>query len=174
MRIALTAFILALLSFSCVRNNGEAGNRQEVLAVDSSGSGLPEQVYVTDPLQKKILSVPDTLYEGDTLRINFKTPHPRDFAIVAPDGHFFYVVHSQNDTLMPSLMDPEEFERTTVLEIITDKTKVSPYDVAINHNTLLFTRTGRYELRLSEQLCTDDGTPMETETVFYLDRPRKR
>lgn len=178
MRTIILTTVFVLILSACSTNSGNQNdaltNKPNEISVDSFDSGLPEQEYVTDPDQKSILSVTDTIYKGDTLKIHFKTPHPTDFAIISPDDNFFFVINSDNDSLMPSLMNPEEFKYLDLLEIITDKTKVSPYDRRINHNTIIFTKTGKYKLSLSEVLCTDDGTPFETKSVFYIDKPRKK
>lgn len=168
----------ALMLLACSTDDHQKTNDQKIktdtIAVDSSDVEFTEMQYITDPALKRIIAADDTIYKGDTLRIQFKTPHPRDFAIVSPDGRFLFVINPNKDSLMPSLMDPEKFEKTNLLEIITDKTKVSPFDASINHNTIIFTKTGKYELRLSEVLCMDDGTPLETNSVYYIDAPRKR
>ena len=45
----------------------------------------------------------------------------------------------------------------------------------IRNRPLEFTQkdVGRYEIRLSENLETDDGTPVEIATVYYFDKPGK-
>jgi hypothetical protein len=176
MRIILLIPALVLILVACSTNSEQQkdkpADKLNEISVDSFDSGLPEQEYITEPDKKRIVSATDTLYKGDTLKIQFKTPHPRDFAIISPDDDFFFVVNSNNDTHMPSLMDPDKFENIDLLEIVTDKTKVSPYDTRINHNTIIFTKTGKYQLRLSEVLCTDDGTPLEMDSVYYIDNPR--
>ncbi|MEZ4789878.1 MAG: hypothetical protein R2811_07660 [Flavobacteriales bacterium] len=132
-------------------------------------SGLPEPQFITEPAEKKIISITDTLHKGDTLKIRFRTPHPRDFAITTPDDKFFFVVYGSNDTTMPSLVDWLEFETMDYLEIITDQTTANPWDAREIKSKIIFTTTGQYEIRLSENLETDDGTPVELERVYYMD-----
>jgi len=164
----LTVFVLLA---SCSNDT-----RQDSVPVDTTEyfdeSGLPAPQFVTDPDEKRILSITDTLYKGDTLRIKFKTPHPRDFAITTPDDKFFFVVYGGNDTTMPSLVDWTEFENMDFLEIITNQTTANPWDVRESKNKLIFTTTGQYEIRLSENLETDDGTPVEIERVYYNDNKK--
>ncbi|MBW8050362.1 MAG: hypothetical protein FVQ77_08510 [Cytophagales bacterium] len=136
-------------------------------------SDLPEPQFVTDPDEKKIVSITDTLYKSDTLKIKFKTPHSRDFAITTPDDKFFFVVYWGNDTTNPSLVDWTEFENLDYLEIITDQTTANPWDAREPKNKLIFNITGQYEILLSENLETDDGTPVEVERVYYYDKKNK-
>jgi hypothetical protein len=70
-------------------------------------------------------------------------------------------------------VDWHAFANMDHLEIITDKTKVNPWDARIKGNQLVFTKTGTYEIRLSENLETDDGTPVEIEDVYYIDEEKK-
>lgn len=145
--------------------------KQEIETIDTieliDESGLPEPYFVTDSNEKKIIAITDTLYKGDTLKIKFNTPHPRDFAITTPDGKFFFVIYGGNDTTKPSLIDWLEFEKIEYLEIITDQTTANPWDAREPENKIIFTKTGEYEILLSENLETDNGTPVEIERVYY-------
>jgi hypothetical protein len=165
----LTSIILLT---SCGNNKNE-NNKDIIDETDyMAESGLPEPQFVTNLDEKKIFSINDTLYKGDTLKIKFKTPHPKDFAIRTPDDKVFFVVYGGNDPAMPSLVDWVEFENLDYLEIITDKTKANPWDAREHENKLIFTTTGQYEILLSENLETDDGTPIEAETVYYFDKKK--
>jgi hypothetical protein len=158
---------------SCSTSNHEhkESNDQSTIAVEPPT--LPEAPFMTDPSEKQILSITDTLFKGDTLSIKFKTPHFKDLAIATPDDKFFFVVSANNDPAQPSLVDWDTFAHLANLEIITDRTKANPWDARIKENQLIFTKTGRYEIRLSENLETDDGTPVEIATVYYFDKPGK-
>src|SRR5688572_20430146 len=91
---------------------------------DTFDSGLPAPQYVTDVKKMQILSITDTLYRGDTLKIKFKTPHYQDLGIRTPDDKFFFAVFSGLDSGKPSLVDYSAFAEIDQLEIITDKTKL--------------------------------------------------
>jgi hypothetical protein len=143
-------------------------NQQDSLA----GQAIYEEKYVTDTDQNYIISYPDTLYLGDTLKMEFKTPHPKDFAITTPDKKFFFVIYAFNDTTKPSLYDWNEFANMRSIEIATDKTKANNWDARVTENQIIFNRTGVYEIRLSENLETDDGTPVETIKIYYVHEKR--
>jgi len=166
--------LLLLIIFSC----SEKGTIEKVsideTQIDTTETGIPEPQFITDPTEKAILSIQDTLFLGDTLKIQFKTPHTKDLAIVDPDDNFFFVVYSQNDTLMPSLADWDKFETMNEISIVTDKTKVNPWNAKFHSNQIVFTKTGKYEVLLSENLETDNGTPVEKEIVYYYHRPRTK
>lgn len=134
--------------------------------------GLPKPNFV-NPQNKKILSITDdTLYKGDTLKINFKIPHSKDLGIKSPTDKFFFVVYSGNDTLMPSLVNWNEFKNHTYIEIITDKTKANPWDARETENKIIFNSTGVYKILLGENLESDDGTPIEIENIYYFDKTK--
>jgi len=155
---------------ACTRNAGKEGDGAED-SVDSltadDDSGLPEPQYVTNPDEKHILSITDTLYFGDTLKIKFKTPHPKDLGIITPSGKFYFLIYMGSDPKKPSLVDSWAFEKMDYLEIVTDKTEANPWDASEQANKLIFSELGLYEVRLSENLETDDGTPVEVEQVYY-------
>lgn len=158
---------------SCSTSNQEHQESKDQSAIAVDPPTLPEAPFVTDPSEKQILSITDTLFKGDTLSIKFKTPHFKDLAIITPEDKFFFVVYALHDPAQPSLVDWNTFAHLDHLEIITDKTKANPWDARIKKNQLIFTKTGRYEIRLSENLETDDGTPVELATVYYFDKPVK-
>lgn len=129
---------------------------------------------MTDTAEKSIISFQDTLYYGDTLKIKFKTPHPTDFAITTPNDGFFFVVYDGNDSTMPSLVDSEKFRTMSYLEIVTNETKANPWNRQFSENQIIFSTSGKYELRLSNNLETDDGTPVESEIIIYFDKPKAK
>ncbi len=175
--LLLILVILSSALASCnTGTSGKQGNQTplKVEAAEPDEYALPERQYITDPAEKKILSICDTLYIGDTLKIKFKAPHASDFGIVTPNGRFFFVVYGGNDTTKPSLVDYLEFANLEYLEMVTDRIKANPWDVRINENQLVFTVSGKYLIQLSETLDTDDGTPVEEEEVYYFDKPRER
>jgi hypothetical protein len=101
-------------------------------------------------------------------------PHGGDLAVRAPDGTDFFVVYQAHDegTGAAPLMDPDEFIKVGQLELITDKTKARPWVYGRDKNELIFTRSGWYSVRLSENLQTDDGTPVYQCRVYYSHKPR--
>ena len=136
--------------------------------------GISEPQIITDTSIMQITSINDTLYKGDTLTINFKVPHYKDLAIRTPKDTLFFVVYSNSDNGQPSLVDWDKFANQKALQIITNKTKANAWYASIKTNQLIFKETGNYQINLSENLETDDGTPVEIKNVYYIDRPRKK
>lgn len=162
----LLIYLLFIGLFSCI-----SGNNTEIENLETDT--LPAQQLIIEKNEKKILWVSDTLYKGDILKIKFKTPHAKDLGITTPDGKFFFVIYGGEDISKPSLMDWNKFANRDYLEIITNKTRANPWDANIAGNQIIFTKTGKYKIQLSENLETDDGTPVEMETVYYIHEIRK-
>jgi hypothetical protein len=110
-----------------------------------------------------------TLSKGDTLSLKFQRPHGGDLAIRDPDSKLFFLVYAFSNAEKPSLVDWNKFKQMTEIKIITDKTKAAPWVDSIKTNQLIFSKPGLYEVQLSENLETDDGTPVEYRSVFYKD-----
>ena len=122
----------------------------------------------------KLKCSPQKLFRGDILLLDMLTPHGGNLAVRTPDGTDFFVVydpHEESAAARP-LIDPEEFMKLAQLKLVTDKTKAKPWVYGRDKNELIFTRTGWYAVRLSENLETDDGTPVYQCRVYYLHRSR--
>jgi hypothetical protein len=178
--------LLSLIYFSCSTKPNKALNKETLLMNDSiqkqkgndsvvidEETGIVKPQIVTDSNKMQIISLTDTLYKGDTLRINFKVPHYKDLGIITPSENFFFVVYAYTEKDEPSLVDWNEFENQRNIEIITDKTKANPWNAQIKENKIIFRETGVYKIQLSENLETDDGTPIEVRSVYYINRKRK-
>lgn len=166
------------LSFPMGCGNGQQPEKDNntVVATDTiGGDGLPAPQYITDPKQKNIIGINDTLYSGDTLVIHFKTPHQGELGINDPDGNFFFVVYEFSmdsaNRVFP-FMRSDTFKNVSLFHFITDKDKADPWNKAFDENQPVFTKTGSYTITLSETLDTDDGTPVEEEHVFYYNKKR--
>lgn len=122
----------------------------------------------------KLKCSPQKLFKGETLSLDMTTPHGGDLAVRAPDGTDFLVVfepHDEGPNAQP-LMEAEKFMKLGQLKLVTDQTKARPWEYGRDKNELIFTRTGWYQVRLSENLLSDDGTPLYSCRVHYTNRPR--
>jgi len=146
---------------------------KDTIEMDDEETGISEPQYITDTKEMQILTLNDTLYKGDTLEMKFKVPHSKDLAITTPDDNFFFIVYAQSEVEKPSLVEWNTFATMDYLEVVTDKTKANLWDARVKENRIIFTKTGKYEIRLSENLETDDGTPVELKTVYYIHKRRK-
>ena len=110
---------------------------------------------------------PTRLWLGDTLTLNMSVPHGRDLAILGPDGKFFWL-RSWEPNDEATTANWYAFEKLRQLKIVTTEAKgrVSTDDEPI------FAKTGWYKIRVSYNLETDDGTPVNQCKVYYTHRRR--
>ncbi|HEX5702448.1 MAG TPA: hypothetical protein VFX97_04465 [Pyrinomonadaceae bacterium] len=110
---------------------------------------------------------PGRLYLGDTLTLNMSVPHGRDLAILGPDNKFFWL-RSWEPNDEAATASWYAFEKMKLLKIVTAEAngRVSTDDEPI------FTKTGWYRIRVSYNLETDDGTPVNECRVYYTHRRR--
>ena len=123
----------------------------------------------------KLRCSPLKLFRGDTLTLDMTTPHGGDLVVRAPDGTDFFVIYSP-DEVGPGtrpLMDQERFVRLGQLKLVTDETKARPWEYGREKNELIFTKTGWYEVRLSENLMSDDESPLYACRIYYVHRSRR-
>lgn len=173
--------IVLFLNNACNNETYEAADSSKPLVAKaktdslieaSIENNLPAQEFSTDLSDKSILSLQDTLYLGDTLTIKFKVPHPKDLAILDPDGNFFFLVYAGSQDGLKPLIDYETFGTLDKLDIVPSETKANPWNASIHENRIVFAKAGSYEIRLSENLETDDGTPIESVRVYYTAKSR--
>lgn len=183
---SLIFFFIMFLS-SCSTNSEEGITKQSISTkdtiinnqlaqdtfVDDDEFGISEPQLVSDSSQMQILNLTDTLYKGDTLKIKFKVPHFKDLAITTPKNKFYFVVYNQSEEEQPSLVDWNGFANRKTIQIITDQTKANSWDTNIKTNQIIFNETGTYQVLLSENLETDDGTQIEIKNVYYINKYRK-
>jgi hypothetical protein len=124
-------------------------------------------------LDERITCSPRRLYRGETLVLNMTVPHGGDLAIVGPKRSFSFIVFepSENSKQQP-LINREKFETMAQLKLATDKVREMMWAADERPNRLIFTRTGWYEVWLSANLETDDGTPVAKCRVYYIHRRR--
>ena len=110
---------------------------------------------------------PRRLWLGDTLTLNMSVPHGRDLAILGPGNKFFWL-RSWEPNDEATTASWYAFEKLRQLKIVTKEAKgrVSTDDEPI------FTKTGWYRVRVSYNLETDDGTPVNECRVYYTHRRR--
>ena len=110
---------------------------------------------------------PRNLWRGDTLTLNMSVPHGRDLAILDPDNKFFWL-RSWEPNDEATTASWYAFEKMKQFKIVTTEAKgrVSTDDEPI------FTKTGWYRIRVSYNMETDDGTPVNQCRVYYTHRRR--
>ncbi len=145
----------------------DSSRKDSLPDADYDDEGVIPPEFITDPSEKSILSINDTLYLDDTLKIRFKVPHPKDLAITGPDDKFFFLVYASYGSELPPLIDYNAFATMDILYIFPEKTKANPWLADVQEYKRIFTKPGLYRIQLSENLETDDGTPVEYEEVYY-------
>ena len=110
---------------------------------------------------------PRKLRRGGTLVLTMSAPHGRDLAIISPDDRFSWL-RSWEPQDGEATARWYAFEKVRRLELsaaeVTGK-------ASHHNNELIFTKTGWYRVRLSDNLETDDGTPFYECKVYYVHKP---
>lgn len=154
MKLVLSALLLTVLT--------------PLTGVNALGQHTKPQPSARDMTRKVSLRCsPRNLWLGDTLTLNMSVPHGRDLAILGPGNKFFWLRSWEpNDEATTAKW--YAFEKIRQLKIVTTEAKgrVSTDD------ELIFTKTGWYRIRVSYNLETDDGTPVNECRVYYAHRRR--
>jgi hypothetical protein len=125
--------------------------------------------------KSRLSCAPRKLFRGDSLRLTMSVPHGGDLAIIAPGGDYFLLSFRQPDKTdaRQSLFDWEAFKSRRQLTLDTARLKTKPYIAGRDEPEPVFTKTGWYRVRLSENLATDDGTPVSECRVYYVNAKRR-
>jgi hypothetical protein len=122
------------------------------------GAALPES-DVGDASSEKMTCTPNPLRIGDVLKIGLPGGHGGDFAIVAPDGEYYFLAFSQPDPSSPlqPVIETEAFRAMTGTELHTGEARGIPWSVegAVTAEPI-FTGPGTYILLVSAALETED------------------
>ena len=158
---SLTLFLIIFLAGV----KGSAQEEQRLFSILEPGSRNVN-------LNEKITCSPRKLYRGDTLVITMSIPHGGDLAIMGPDRSFSFIVYYQPDknSKQQPLIRREKFETMAQLKLATDQIREMMWAEDEKPNRLIFTKTGWYEVWLSANLETDDGTPVAKCRVYYVNK----
>jgi hypothetical protein len=138
-------------------------------AVDAFAQDVKPQPSDRDLARRVSLRCsPRKLWLGDTLTLSMSVPHGRDLAILSPGDKFFWL-RSWEPNDRQATAQWYAFEKVRQLKLATGKAKGSIND----GDELIFTRTGWYSIRISYNLETDDGTPVNECKVYYVHRRRQ-
>ena len=111
---------------------------------------------------------PRKLWLGNTLKINMSVPHGRDLAILSPDDTFFWL-RSWEPNDREATAQWYAFEKVGQLKLVAGEAKGN----ISNGQELIFTKAGWYSIRISYNLETDDGTPVNQCKVYYVHRRKQ-
>lgn len=136
--------------------------------IDAFAQDVKPQPSTGDVTRKVSLRCsPRKLWRGDTLTLNMSVPHGRDLAIIGPGNKFFWL-RSWEPNNRETTAQWFAFEKVGQLKLVTDEARGS----VSNGAELIFTKTGWYSIRISYNLETDDGTPVNECKVYYVHRRR--
>jgi hypothetical protein len=109
------------------------------------------------------------LYKGETLHLHFTLPHPQFLGVIDPDGHFFYVVFPEENSVgqLKPFVSSDQFETLNTLKIKTTTFKADPYTYGIMENKKVFTKSGTYRFLLGDNLHVDDESAVTVLEVKY-------
>lgn len=143
-------------------------------------TGLAIAVFASScqprPLQAGGLEcIPSALTEGDTLILKMPLPHGRELAAISPSGEYFMIVYHRIDLRSPlrPVMPSDEFTRLSEFRIDSKDFKAHPWREGANVYQKLFTISGKYQFLISDNLETDDGTPVLKCTINYQESKSK-
>jgi TonB family protein len=114
---------------------------------------------------------PRELFRGDTLRLEMSVPHGRDLAVIGP-GDDYYFLKSWEPEDKEATADWFAFERQPTFDLPTLTTVGEWVGAGDPRWERVFNKAGWYEVRISYNLETDDGTPFQTCRVHYTDGER--
>jgi len=117
----------------------------------------------------------DTVFYQEDLHLNFSDSHGSCLGVIAPDGHFFYVVfpdQPEYGKLRP-LVSSKIFLSLNTLTINTKNLKCDPYIYQVYENKLVFTQSGTYRFLLGDNLHVDDESLLTMLNITYchFERP---
>ncbi len=109
------------------------------------------------------------LFKGESLQLQFATPHGSRLGIIDPSGNFFYVVFPSENASgdLKPLMDSKKFLKATALKINTKTLKADPYTYGVLKNKPVFTQSGTYSFVLGDNLHAHDAQSLTILKVEY-------
>ena len=135
---------------------------------------LPSRAWQGLQNDSALTCSPDTLYQGDTLRLHMATPHGGQLAVIDPDRTYFFVVYQRPSPEKPSLIPTDEFATRDSLLIATAGTRAAPWVYGRDQNELIFTKPGQYTALLAHNLETDNPQyPLYRCVVTYVAERRR-
>jgi TonB family protein len=140
-------------------------------AVTASAQIKPQPSEADARRRVRLVCSPRELFRGDALRLEMTIPHGRDLAVVGPGDDYYFLKYWDPED-KEATADWFAFERQPALDLPTLTTAGEWSGVGDPRWERVFSRTGWYEVRLSYNLETDDGTPFQICRVHYTDRER--
>jgi len=186
MKIGLSLITTFLILTGCSEKNKNADNsnaQDTIVKVELTAPPITELPPALPPLpdlesekhlkprDKKIISVSDTIYFNDTLKIKLKPDHGHKLGILTPENKYFFIIYDYYDGVSPKFVDSEDFPDVESLEIIPKITKALWWGQKTNKNENVFTSSGSYKIVMDNH---DDDWPVETARFYYSNTERTK
>lgn len=112
------------------------------------------------------------LLKGDKLTIILPQPHPKELAIKAPDGRWFYL-QVENEGSGEMLMPGKQFAALGKLDLDTRMLEARYWDDGKAMHGKVFTRSGDYLIYMADNLETEpENTLSFASIIHYTDTER--
>ena len=110
------------------------------------------------PESKNMICTPDELEPGTEMTVVLPKTHGSDFAVIAPNGTFYFISFEQPDSASPiqPIFPADVFRGMTTLAIKVDDTRGVEWKQGGAERALIFRKSGKYRLVVSDNLETED------------------
>lgn len=107
-----------------------------------------------------------SLYKGDKLSITMPQPHPKELAIRAPDGRWFYL-HIENEGAEEMLMSSKQFAALQKLDLDTRQLEARYWSDGKAMYGQVFTQTGDYLIYMADNLETEQENTLSFASIIH-------
>ena len=141
---------------------------EQSTAVVPAQVSKPQRSRAEQRRRVRLNCAPRRLRHGDTLTLTMSVPHGRDLAIFSPDNRIFWIKRWEPDDRKITT-EWYAFENVRRLRL---PTHTATGYLRRGEDELIFTRRGWYRVALSDNMETDDGTPVYDCRVYYAGERR--
>lgn len=150
-----------------------APSRPETVAAATASPLLPVQVGDTSA-PRTLTCTPNKLGPGDTVTLRMSIPHGDYLRITTPRGNVHFVVYPQfgQPSRRFSLVPSDSFRNLATIRLPAD---LRAKGYATSRDTILqtvFSKTGKYELLIGENLESDRSEDLRTCSVTFAQTPK--
>lgn len=137
---------------SCTKQKGDSSKKEAIVQHDNSVLDQAARTSIIGAVDsnKEVYSL------NDTIILRFKTPHPRQLAIVSPDNDFYFIA---SDKLVPEIepiMSSEYFQSIDFYVIEIETFSASVYDASDFAKRKVFDKPGKYRIIIGDNLETEN------------------
>jgi hypothetical protein len=150
-----------------------APSRPETVAAATPSPPLPVQAGDSSG-PRTLTCTPNKLSPGDTVSLRMSIPHGDYLRITTPSGNVHFVVYPQfgQPSRRFSLVPSDSFRNLATIRLPAD---LRAKGYATSRDTILqtvFSKTGKYELLIGENLESDRSEDLRTCSVTFAQTPK--